>query len=117
MTETSELPEGLAFEVELDAPPERVWRALAMPEIRAAWLGEPEAGAGEAETIEPGARLSVRWPLEGGDSLITFEIAPAGQGTRLRVVHAPAQPAAEVIALPIRTGGATVMSAGFRRAA
>ncbi|MBV9995402.1 MAG: hypothetical protein JO127_09325 [Caulobacteraceae bacterium] len=116
MTEASELPQDLAFEVELDAPPEKVWRALAIPEIRAAWLGEPDAGAAEAQILEAGARLSIRWPIDRGVSQIVIEIAPAGAGTRLRVTHTPAA-SAEVVALPVRAGGGAVMAAALRRAA
>ena len=118
MSPTPDPDETVAFDVELDAPAARVWRALANPDVRAAWLGEPEPQSGQAEAtvVEPGVSLQVRWPIEGRDTLITFEIAPAGRGTRLTVTHAPGA-GAEVISLPVRTRGPTVMSAGFRRAA
>jgi uncharacterized protein YndB with AHSA1/START domain len=43
----------LVFEADLDAPPEKVWRAVATPEVREAWLGGPETGAAEVADAEP----------------------------------------------------------------
>ena len=81
-------PDVLTFETDLDAPPEKVWRALATPELREAWLGEPEAGPAEIVRADPGARLDLAWPTREGDSLVSFEIeAGHGGGTRLRIVH------------------------------
>jgi uncharacterized protein YndB with AHSA1/START domain len=84
----AEPPEPLVFECELDAPPEKVWRALATPELREAWLGEPEAGPAEVERAVPGSRLDLVWPTREGESLVSFEIEPSGErGTRLTIVH------------------------------
>jgi uncharacterized protein YndB with AHSA1/START domain len=77
----------LVFEAELDAPPEKVWRALATPEIREAWLGEPETGAADVARADPPSRLDLVWPTREGDTLISFEIAPREGGSRLTIVH------------------------------
>ena len=78
----------LTFEADLDAPPEKVWRALATPELREAWLGEPEAGPAEIVQVDPGSRLDLAWPTREGDSLVSFEIGQGeGGGTRLTIVH------------------------------
>ena len=84
----SEDSDGLVFEADLDAPPEKVWRALATPELREAWLGEPDAGAAEIVRADPGSRLDLTWPTREGDSLVSFEIEDGeGGGTRLTIVH------------------------------
>ncbi|MFI0845461.1 SRPBCC domain-containing protein [Mesorhizobium sp. IMUNJ 23232] len=92
----------------LDAPAERVWRALSVPELAADWLGAvPAARADEdgrpATSFEivdakPFSRLTYRWrdgsPDARGDSFVTVEIAPRGpQNTWFRLTHrAPAMP-------------------------
>ena len=84
----SDNPEALVFETELDAPPDKVWRALATPELREAWLGEPEAGPAEVLRADPGSRLDLAWPTREGDSLVSFEITEReGGGARLTIVH------------------------------
>ena len=97
----SDDPEALVFEADLDAPPEKVWRALATPELRDAWLGEPEAGPAEILRADPGARLDLTWPTREGDSLVSFEIEDGeGGGTRLTIVHRALAP--NVVALAPR---------------
>ena len=99
----------LVVECELPQAPEMVWRALTVPRLVAAWLlpntmGEPKRGErfeldgsrhGLSERIacelldaEPQRRLSYSW-READDtrSVVTFELTPAGAGTRLRVTH------------------------------
>jgi uncharacterized protein YndB with AHSA1/START domain len=94
-------PEALVFEADLDAPPEQVWRALATPELRDAWLGEPEAGPAEIVRADPGERLDLTWPTREGDSLVSFEIEGGeGGGTRLTIVHRAL--ATNVVALAAR---------------
>jgi uncharacterized protein YndB with AHSA1/START domain len=106
------------FETELDAPPEKVWRALTVPEFVSRWLApsdiRPEEGHAfrlkgedgeiECETVEakPPHVLSYSWRERGGpDSLVRFHLAgtEAG-GTRLTIVHSglarPAMPTLRV---------------------
>jgi uncharacterized protein YndB with AHSA1/START domain len=104
-------PEGaLSFDVELDAPPTQVWRALTIPEFVAQWLmariAAPEAETIEAEdaehapsppvslrllTAEPGRSLRYLWREEGSafpETIVTFELKPNETGgTRFSVVH------------------------------
>ena len=97
----SDDPEALVFEADLDAPPEQVWRALATPALREAWLGEPEAGPVEIVRAEPGERLDLAWPTREGDSVVSFEIEDAaGGGTHLTIVHRALAP--NVVALRSR---------------
>ena len=105
-----EASDDLAFEYDLEAPPEKVWRALTVPELVAAWLmpntltrtepgerfafegkqlGLPEKIGCEVLTAEPERLLRYRWrENEHADSIVTFELTPHGLGTRLRVIHA-----------------------------
>ncbi len=107
---------ALVFECDLEAPPEKVWRALAEPELLAAWLMPSDmrapAQAGERFQLRPAAnddapggidcevlesdpphRLRYGWregPRDGRglDSTVTFILrGTAGGGTRLVIVH------------------------------
>jgi len=97
----SDDPDALVFEADLDAPPEKVWRALATPELREAWLGEPDAGPAEIVRAEPGERLDLAWPTREGDSLVSFEITEREDGgAHLTIVHRALAP--NVVALRSR---------------
>jgi uncharacterized protein YndB with AHSA1/START domain len=94
-------PDALVFECALDAPPEKVWRALSIPEYVDRWLGKAEAGAERVDlavvTSEENKSLTYRWRESGQgaivgaeDSLVTFEISPTSDGgTWFRLTHAP----------------------------
>jgi uncharacterized protein YndB with AHSA1/START domain len=97
----------------LAAPPERVWRALTDPAALATWFW-PErlaptaevdleergryrvasASAGMAVTgryveVTAPRRLVCTWSWDGGDTetLVAIDLAPAGDGTDLALVH------------------------------
>ena len=109
----SDDPEALVFEADLDAPPEKVWRAVATPELREAWLGEPDAGPAEILRADPGERLDLAWPTRDGDSIVSFEIADGeGGGTHLTIVHRALAP--NVVVLPRRV---VARAGGWRMAA
>lgn len=81
----------LVQEYQLDAPPEKVWRAISIAEYREAWL--PNAVLAEAEPVasEPGKSIHYRLRDDAPpylESDVSFLIAPddAG-GTRLTIVH------------------------------
>jgi len=103
--------DDVMFEGALDAAPEKVWRALTVPEYLSAWLlpasndnadntialdGE-KAGLApiRCEVIEAAAPrlLRYRWREDGRpDSLVTFELSPLHDGTtwlRLRQTVLP----------------------------
>lgn len=109
----------LEVELDLDAAPERVWRALTEADELMNWFplqAEVDPGEGGAiriawdgsfksdlaiEVWEPGRRLRTTWPLaseEGGPvaglAVDYFIEARSGGGTRLRLVHS-GFPAAE----------------------
>jgi uncharacterized protein YndB with AHSA1/START domain len=93
----------IVFERRLDAPPERVWRALTDPEELAGWLAPTEidlrvggqilisfGDAQERGTIqelrEPEV-LAYTWNESKTDSLVRFELIPDGRGTHLTLTH------------------------------
>lgn len=101
----------VVIERRLAAPVALVWRALTEIEMMKPWyfeaLAEFRAEVGFATQFEvkhdgnvylhrwnvtevvPGRRLAYRWRHGGndGESLVTFELAPDGDGTRLRLTH------------------------------
>lgn len=91
-------PEELAFEAELDAPPDKVWRTLSEPGLREAWLGE----GGEVVEARPPERLVLKWTNDEPATFVTFEVRPGeAGGAHLTIVHRPAS--AEIIRIePLR---------------
>jgi len=104
--------EDVVVECALDAPPQKVWRALTVPALVAAWLmpGEVDARPGarfgfdgaasgrpgpidcRVLDAEPHRLLRYSWREHDAgrtiDSVVTFELDPDGRGgTRLRIVH------------------------------
>jgi uncharacterized protein YndB with AHSA1/START domain len=99
---------SLHFEVQLDAPPAQVWRALTIPEYVARWLDAPTAEPAAARPDDnmrrppapPAFRLldsepqrSVRYSCRDDaepatESIVTFSLRPneAG-GATLNIVH------------------------------
>jgi uncharacterized protein YndB with AHSA1/START domain len=81
----------LVFDVELDAPPQKVWRALSIAGFREKWL--PKAALADAEPVRlvPGEEIGYRMrddepPFQ--QSIVTFQLSPnAGGGTNLRIIH------------------------------
>jgi len=107
--QTQTAKDALAFECDLPDAPEKVWRALTVPELLAEWMMpndiKPETGnrfAGpeapiECEVLdaEPGRMLRYSWRERSGDadrqeldSIVTFTLArTVSGGTHLRIVH------------------------------
>ena len=78
-------------EYDLDAPPEKVWRAISIPAFRERWLpGNRLADAAPLATV-PGKEI--RYKMRDDDpphleSSVAFRLTPNGQGgTTLRIVH------------------------------
>jgi uncharacterized protein YndB with AHSA1/START domain len=100
-------------ELTIAATPDEVWRALVDPASLSAWFGaiaelEPRRGGpvrfrfpegterrGIVEAAEPGRRLAFRWrrvdagAFAAGPSVVCFELAAEGDGTRLVVTESP----------------------------
>ena len=90
----------MVVETSLDAPTEKVWRALTVPELAAVWLGaSPIAaadGAGDPSfeilAAEPFDRITYRWlateAQQTVESKVTVEIwSEAAGSTRFRLTH------------------------------
>jgi uncharacterized protein YndB with AHSA1/START domain len=103
--------DSISFELDLQHPPEKVWRALTDPALLAEWLLpvvdldlrlEPGA-AFTLETqpypgwdgtvncrfveIEPQRKLSYAWTVPFLDTVVTFTLTPTATGTRLSIVQ------------------------------
>ncbi|WP_105441294.1 SRPBCC domain-containing protein [Neorhizobium sp. T25_13] len=82
---------GFEQHYDLDAPPEKVWRAISISEFREKWLPKDMLADPEPVSVTPGER--VRYRLRDGtppflESFVTFAIAPnAAGGTSLRILH------------------------------
>lgn len=83
--------DGILLEYDLSEPPQKVWRAISVPELREAWLPGQALAHPEATTITPGEE--VRYRLRDSsppflESTVTFTITPNGHGgTSLRIIH------------------------------
>ena len=51
---------GIALEVDLGEPPQKVWRALSVPEFRETWLPGDALADPEATTVAPGEEVRYR---------------------------------------------------------
>lgn len=107
----------LVFDADIDAPPDTVWRAICIPEIREKWL--PDADLADAEALPaPAGGRAVRFRMRDPappflDSAVTFTLTPNGEGgTRLRIAHALRDPRAAVM-----MAGANDNAAALARAA
>lgn len=82
---------SLVFEYRLDAPPEKVWRAISIPQLREQWLPAPALAQAEAVATRPGEEVQYRLRDDEPpflESLVTLKIRPAARGgTVLRIVH------------------------------
>ena len=108
--------DALVFECALDAPPEKVWRALTIPEYLERWLKPDKDLDLSVVTAEENKSLTYRWREAGQgaivgmeDSLVTFELSPMTDGgTWFKLTHAP-------VALPVaansNVAGVTMMAA------
>ena len=89
--------DALVFECALDAPPEKVWRALTIPEYLERWLKPDKDLDLAVVTAEENKSLTYRWREAGQgaisgmeDSLVTFELTPTTDGgTWFKLTHAP----------------------------
>ncbi len=84
--EAGDRTKELVFEYQLDAPPEKVWRALSIPAFRERWL------PAEVEALSSVPVEEVRYRLkEEGlpllESVVIFQLTPNAGGTELRIIH------------------------------
>lgn len=89
--EAEEQTADLTLEYELDAPPEKVWRAISLPAFRETWLPKRDLADAEPISSEPGEEVSYRMKDNAPpflESIATFQVRPnADGGTTLRIIH------------------------------
>jgi uncharacterized protein YndB with AHSA1/START domain len=56
-TEPEKQAEDLVFEYELDAPPEKVWRAISTPGFRDKWLPREDLADADPVSTAPGGEI------------------------------------------------------------
>ena len=90
-TEARQSGANLILDYELDASPEKVWRAISIPEFREHWLPEKHLADDTPISAEPGEEIRYRMREKEPpflESIVTFQLAPNLRGgTRLRIVH------------------------------
>ena len=101
--------ETIAFEIDLEHKPEKVWRALTDPDLLKEWLlpaiglelapgaeftFKTQAYPGWDGTvncrfieIEPLRKLRYTWTVPFLDTVVTFTLTPTASGTRLTIVQ------------------------------
>lgn len=98
--------DGVEQEYDFTEPPQKVWRAISIPEFREGWLPEAALAAPEPVSVTPEREISYRMREDAPphlESTVTFRIAPNGRGgTSLRIVHEPTD---------VRFGQATTVAA------
>lgn len=81
----------LVLEYELDASPQKVWRAISIPEFREKWLPKGELADAEPVSSAPGEEISYRMKDNEPpflESMVTFQVRPnADGGAMLRIIH------------------------------
>ncbi len=82
---------GLKLEYALDAPPEKVWRAITIPAFRVQWLPGQDLAEAEPVVETPGEEISYRMRDSEPpflESIVAFQLRPGRNGgTILRIVH------------------------------
>lgn len=82
---------NLVLEYELDASPQKVWRAISLAEFRENWLPHAELSDAEAHIITPEQVVSYRMRDNTPpflESVVTFQISPNTiGGTSLKIIH------------------------------
>ncbi|MEP2703510.1 MAG: hypothetical protein ABJQ71_08745 [Roseibium sp.] len=81
----------IRLEYEIDEAPEKVWRAISIPEYCERWLPRSDLAHLEPACFQPGSSVSYRM-REGQpphlESTVTFRIFPGQSGgTILRIIH------------------------------
>jgi uncharacterized protein YndB with AHSA1/START domain len=83
----------LVLEYELDAPPEKVWRAITNPALREKWLPKADLCGAEPVSSKPGEEICFRMRDDEPpflESTVTFQVRPGhAGGARLRIIQQP----------------------------
>lgn len=83
--------DGIELEYDFDEPPQKVWRAISIPEFRESWLPSDALADPEATSVTPGQEVRYRMRDNAPpflESTVTFTVTPnASGGTILRIIH------------------------------
>ena len=89
--ESEERAKELVFSYALDAPPEKVWRAIIIPEYRERWLPGDDIADAEPDVSEPDGEIRFQMREQEPpflESLVTFRVSPdRNGGTILKIIH------------------------------
>ena len=81
----------LEFDYKLDAPCEKVWRAISIADIRESWLPGVNLRDAKPGRNIPGTEISYHMRDTTPpylDSIVTFHLTPTGENsTHLRIIH------------------------------
>ncbi|WP_193335373.1 SRPBCC domain-containing protein [Devosia beringensis] len=107
---------AVVFECSLDAPPEKVWRALSIPAYLERWLRPGDDVELAVMAAQENRSLTYHWREAGQgttgdteDSVVTFELTPTAEGgTWFKLTHAPM---AVPVAANSNIANATLMAA------
>lgn len=89
--QTKEPEKSIELEYDIDEPPQKVWRAISIPEFREIWLPEAALANPEATSLTP--EREICYTVRDSDqpnlqSVVTFRISPNETGgTHLRIIH------------------------------
>ncbi len=90
-SEAKDRTDQLVFEYAFEAPPEKVWRAVCLPEFRRKWLPDDALADPEPVSSVPGREVCYRMVDDAPpffNSMVTFQIEPGAHGgTLFRIVH------------------------------
>jgi uncharacterized protein YndB with AHSA1/START domain len=85
--------ECIDLQYEIDEAPQKVWRAITMPEFRQSWLPDADLADSEATTLTPGHAVTCKMRDNAPpflESTVTFHVVPnAAGGTSLRIIQVP----------------------------
>ena len=88
---TEERKDGIELEYDFDEPPQKVWRAISIPEFRESWLPSDALADPEATSVISGQEVRYRMRDNAPpflESTVTFTVTPnATGGTSLRIIH------------------------------
>jgi uncharacterized protein YndB with AHSA1/START domain len=88
---TEDQKDGIEMEFDLDESPQKVWRAISIPEFRENWLPKEALADRQATVVTPGEAIRYRLRDDAPpflESTVTFTVAPNDTGgTCLRVIH------------------------------
>lgn len=88
---TDDRGQELLFQYDLDAPPEKVWRAISIPALREKWL--PDIDFAQPEPLFSTRNAEIRYRMRDKkppflESLVTLKIRPDNNGgTILTIIH------------------------------